>query len=104
VELPHVEKFYQERKAQGFGLVTLTADSVADVLKVVEYNAITHPMVPDAGGPGTDTVYSNYHAYDGKHYLIASDGTIVATFSKVGISLPILERELAKRGISTDRP
>jgi len=44
-------------------------------------------------------VYEKYHAYDGKHYLIRSDGTIVATFSKLGISVPVLRRELAKYGI-----
>jgi hypothetical protein len=39
------------------------------------------------------------HESDGKHYLIASDGTILAAFSKVGISLPVLRAELAKHGI-----
>ncbi len=104
MELPHVEKFYREMKGKGFGLVTMTADAAADVRKVVEYNGITHPIVPDAGGQAADTVYSKYHAYDGKHYLIASDGTILATFSKIGISLPGLRRELAKHGIVTSTP
>ncbi len=100
MELPHVEKFYREMKAQGFGLVTVTSDAAADVLKMVEYNGITHPLVSDTADQKTGRVYERYHAYDGKHYLIASDGTILATFSKIGISLPILKRELAKHGIS----
>lgn len=104
MELPHVEKFYRQMKAQGFGLVTLTTDPAAEVLKLVDYNGITHPLVPDAGGQGSATVYSRYHAYDGKHYLIGSDGTILATFSKIGISLPVLERELAKHGVTEPHP
>ena len=99
MELPHVEKFYRGMKAQGFGLVTVTADSAADVLKMVEYNGITHPIVSDTSDPATGGVYEKYHAYDGKHYLIRSDGTILAAFSKLGISLPVLKRELAKHGI-----
>jgi thiol:disulfide interchange protein DsbD len=61
---------------------------------MVEYNGITHPIVSDSAG-----VFEKYHAYDGKHYLIASDGRIVATFSKLGISLPVLQKVLAKHGI-----
>ena len=98
MELPHVEKFYRESKARGFGLITVTSDPAADVLKMVEYNGITHPIVSDVQDPGTGKVYERYHAYDGKHYLIGSDGTILAAFSKLGISLPILKRELAKHG------
>jgi hypothetical protein len=44
-------------------------------------------------------VFEKYHAYDGKHYLIGSDGKILAAFSKLGISIPIVRRELAKHGI-----
>jgi hypothetical protein len=103
VELPHVEKFYREMEAQGFGLVTVTSDAAAGVLKIVDYNGITHPIVSDTADPQTGHVYERYHAYDGKHYLIGSDGTILATFSKIGISLPILKRELAKHGIRARR-
>jgi peroxiredoxin len=99
VELPHVEKFYREFKSKGFGLVTVTSDPAADVLKMVEYNGITHPIVSDTAEPETGKVYEKYHAYDGKHYLIGSDGTILAAFSKLGISLPVLKRELARHGI-----
>jgi len=99
VELPHVERFYREARSKGFGLITVTSDSAADVLKMVEYNGITHPIVSDTEDPQTGKVYEKYHAYDGKHYLIRSDGTIAAAFSKLGISLPILRRELAKNGI-----
>jgi peroxiredoxin len=99
VELPHVEKFFREYKSRGFGLITVTSDPAPEVLKMVEYNGITHPIVSDTEEPDTGKVYEKYHAYDGKHYLIRSDGTILATFSKLGISLPILQRELARQGI-----
>jgi len=66
---------------------------------MVDYNGITHPIVCDADNKKAGSVYEQYHAYDGKHYLIASDGTILAAFSKLGISLPILKRELARHGI-----
>ena len=99
MELPHVEKFYRETRSKGFGLLTVTSDKAPEVLKMVEYNAITHPIVSDTADPATGKVYEKYRAYDGKHYLIASDGTILAAFSKIGISLPILKRELAKHGI-----
>jgi peroxiredoxin len=99
VELPHVEKFYREMTSKGFGLITVTSDKAPEVLKMVEYHGITHPIVSDTAEPATGKVYEKYHAYDGKHYLIGSDGTILAAFSKVGISLPILKRELARRGI-----
>lgn len=104
MELPHVERLYRELKAEGFGLVTMTADPSADVLKLVEYNGITHPMVSDHDSPANDKVYDKYHAYDGKHYLIGSDGTILAVFSKLGVSLPILRKELAKHGIGVEGP
>jgi cytochrome c biogenesis DsbD-like protein len=91
--------FYRELRPQGFGLLTVTQDPAVDVIKMVEYNGITHPIVSDSKVPATESVYAKYHAYDGKHYLIRSDGTIVATFSKLGISLPVLRKELAKHGI-----
>ncbi len=90
---------YRELKPQGFGLLTLTQDPAADVFKMVEYNGITHPIVSDTKDPATGNVYGKYHAYDGKHYLVRSDGTIVATFSKLGISIPVLRKELARHGI-----
>ena len=99
MELPHVEHFYREARSKGFGLITITSDPGPEVLKMVEYNGITHPIVSDTQDPETGMVFEKYHAYDGKHYLIRSDGTIVAAFSKLGISLPILKRELAKHGI-----
>jgi phosphoglycolate phosphatase-like HAD superfamily hydrolase len=100
VELPHVEKFYREMKSKGFGLITVTSDPAPEVLKMVEYNGITHPIVCDtAVYPATSKVYDQYHAYDGKHYLIGSDGTILAAFSKIGISLPVLKAELAKHAV-----
>ena len=99
MELPHVEKFFREYKSRGFGLITVTSDPAPEVLKMVEYNGITHPIVSDTEEPDTGKVYEKYHAYDGKHYLIRSDSTILATFSKLGISLPILQRELARQGI-----
>lgn len=99
MELPHVEKFYHEMKSQGFGLITVTSDPAPEVLKVVDYNGITHPIVSDTADPKTGKVYEKYHAYDGKHYLIRGDGIILTTFSKLGISLPILKRELARHGI-----
>ena len=86
-------------KAQGFGLLTVTKDKAPDVLKMVEYNGITHPIVSDTADPATGQVFEKYRAYDGKHYLIDSDGKIVATFSKLGISLPVLKRVLARHGI-----
>jgi hypothetical protein len=99
VELPHIEHFYREMKAQGFGLLTVTKDKAPEVLKMVEYNGITHPIVSDTTDPATGQVFEKYRAYDGKHYLIDSDGRIVATFSKLGISLPVLKRVLARHGI-----
>jgi peroxiredoxin len=99
VELPHIEKFYRESKAQGIAVITVTSDPATDVLKMVEYNGITHPIVSDTDDPTTGRVFEKYHAYEGKHYLIRSDGTILAAFSKLGISLPILKRELARHGI-----
>ncbi len=99
MELPHVEKFYREFKSKGFGLITVTSDKAPDVLKMVEHNGITHPIVSDSEDPQSGSVYEKYHAYDGKHYLIGPDGTILAAFSKLGISLPVLKRELAKHGI-----
>ena len=95
MELPHIEAFYREMKSQGFGLITVTQDAGSEVLKMVDYNGITHPIVC-----GAKQVFEKYHAYDGKHYLIGSDGKILAAFSKLGISIPIIERELAKHGIT----
>ena len=89
-----MEAFYREMKSQGFGLITVTQDAGSEVLKMVDYNDITHPIVC-----GAKDVFTKYHAYDGKHYLIGSDGKILAAFSKLGISIPIIERELAKHGI-----
>ena len=86
-------------KSKGFGLISVTSDQAPEVLKMVDYNGITHPIVSDTADPATGKVYEKYHAYDGKHYLIGSDGTILAAFSKIGISLPILQRELAKHGV-----
>ena len=100
MELPHIEHFYREMKSQGFGLITITSDKAPDVLKMVEYNGITHPIVSDTTDPATGQVFKRYHAYDGKHYLIDSDGKIVATFSKLGISLPVLKRVLERHGIN----
>ena len=99
MELPHVEKLYRELKGQGFALLTVTEDSAADVLKMVEYNGITHPIVSDTKDAATGNVYEKYHAYDGKHYMIGSDGTILAAFSKLGVSIPILRAALATHGL-----
>lgn len=104
MELPHAEKLYRELKAEGFGLVTVTADPLTDVRRLVDYNGITHPMVSDHDSPAGDKVYEKYHAYDGKHYVIGSDGTILAAFSKLGVSIPILKRELEKYGIGSQGP
>jgi len=95
---------YRELKSEGFGLVTVTTDPLDQVRQLVEYNGITHPMVSDHDTPAAGKVYDKYHAYDGKHYLIGSDGTILAAFSKLGVSLPILKRELAKHGIGSEGP
>lgn len=81
-------------KDKGFGLITVTSDKAPDVLKMVDYNGITHPIVCDTEDPANGKVYEKYHAYDGKHYLIGSDGTILAAFSKIGISLPILSDQV----------
>ena len=98
MELPHAEALYRELKDQGFALLTITQDSAASVLPMVEYNGITHPIVSDSQD-AAGRVYEKYHAYDGKHYIIGPDGTILAAFSKLGVSIPILKRELAKYGI-----
>jgi peroxiredoxin len=98
VELPHVEQLYKELKSQGFGLITVTRDESADVKRMVDYNGITHPIVSDNDDPDTGSVFEKYHAYDGKHYIIGPDGTILAAFSKIGVSIPLLRRELAKYG------
>jgi len=90
---------HRELGPQGFALLTVTGDPAADVLRMVEYNGITHPIVSDTKDAATGKVFEKYHAYDGKHYLIRGDGTIIATFSKLGVSLPVLRRELAKHGI-----
>ncbi len=99
MELPHIEKLYRGMKSKGFGLVTVTSDKEPGVLRMVEYNGITHPIVCDTAAAENGKVYEKYHAYDGKHYVIGGDGTILATFSKIGISLPILKQELARHGI-----
>jgi hypothetical protein len=101
VELPHVEKFYRELKSQGFALLTVTQDPPADVRKMIEYNGITHPIVSDTKDAATGNVYKKYHAYDGKHYVIGRDGTILAAFSKLGVSLPILRQATAKYGVES---
>ena len=102
MELPHVEKFYRDARSRGFGLITVTSDQADGVLKMVDYNGITHPIVSDSEETQTGKVYEKYHAYDGKHYLIGPDGTILAAFSKLGISLPVLKKELAKHGLALD--
>jgi DsbC/DsbD-like thiol-disulfide interchange protein len=61
-------------------------------------------MVSDTTNPATGQVYEKYRAYDGKHYVIGPDGTILAAFSKLGVSLPILMRELAKQGVGSQGP
>jgi peroxiredoxin len=99
VELPHAEALYRELKDQGFALLTITQDPAGSVLPMVKYNGITHPIVSDTADAATGKVYEKYHAYDGKHYVIGPDGTILAAFSKLGVSIPILTRELAKYGI-----
>ena len=96
-----MEKLYRELRSQGFALLTVTEDSPADVLRMVEYNGITHSIVSDTKDAATGNVYKKYHAYDGKHYIIASDGTILAAFSKLGVSLPILKAALAKYGVAS---
>ncbi len=90
---------YRELKSQGFALLTMTQDPAAEVQRMVEYNGITHPIVSDSKDDATGNVYKKYHAYDGKHYIIASDGTILEAFSKLGVSLPILKNALAKYGV-----
>ena len=90
MELPHAEALHRELNSQGFALLTVTQDPGSEVLKMVEYNGITHSIVSDNADPVNGNVYKKYHAYDGKHYLIGSDGTILAAFSK---------KELAKYGI-----
>jgi len=92
---------YRELKNRGFALLTVTQDPAADVLKMVEYNGITHPIVSDTKDAATGNVYGKYHAYDGKHYLIGGDGTILAAFSKLGVSLPILRAALARHGVES---
>jgi peroxiredoxin len=99
VELPHVEKLYRELKDQGFMLLTVTRDKADSVRLMVDYNGITHPIVSDTDDPELGKVFEKYHAYDGKHYIIDNHGTIVAAYSKLGISIPILRRELKKLGI-----
>ena len=99
MELPHAEALHRELNSQGFALLTVTQDPGSEVLKMVEYNGITHSIVSDNADPVNGNVYKKYHAYDGKHYLIGSDGTILAAFSKLGVSIPILKKELAKYGI-----
>lgn len=101
MELPHAEKLYRELKSQGFGLVTVTSDPAPEVLKMVQHHGITHPIVSDSKDPATGLVFEKYHAYDGKHYLIGSNGKILAVFSKLGVSIPVLRRELAKHGIGS---
>ena len=101
MELPHAEKLYRELKSQGFALLTVTQDPASEVLQMVEYNGITHPIVSDMDDANAGAVYEKYHAYDGKHYVVASDGTILAAFSKIGVSMPILRKELAKYGITS---
>ena len=101
MELPHIEKLYRELKSAGFGLVTVTNDPAPDVLKMVEHHQITHPIVSDTKDPKTGQVFAKYHAYDGKHYLIDSTGTIVKAYSKLGISIPILKQDLMRFGVDT---
>ena len=79
--------------------MTITQDTGSSVLPMVEYNGITHPIVSDTQDPAAGKVYEKYHAYDGKHYVIGPDGKIRAAFSKLGVSIPILTREIAKFGI-----
>ena len=57
MELPHIEHFYREMKASGFGLITVTKDKAPDVLKMVEYNGITHPIVSDTSDAATGQVF-----------------------------------------------
>ncbi len=104
MELPHIEKLYRELKAAGFGLITITKDPAPDVLKMVRHHGITHPIVSDTKDPATGQAFEKYRAYDGKHYLVGSDGRILAAFSKLGISMPILRRELARHGVGSPDP
>ena len=99
MELPHIEKLYRQLKEAGFGLITVTHDSSSSVARMVQYNGITHPIVSDVESAAQ--VFERYRAYDGKHYLIDSTGTIVKAYSKLGISIPILKQDLMRFGVDT---
>ena len=60
-------------------MVTVTFDDMESVRRLVEYNGVTHPILPDPSGVLDESgfgylslpqVYQDYNAYDGKHYII----------------------------------
>ena len=108
VEMPHAEKLYRELKDQGLAVVTVTFDDMESVRRLVEYNGVTHPILPDPSGVLDESgfgylslpqVYQDYNAYDGKHYIIDTQGRIAGAISKYGISIPMIRAELKKFGI-----
>ena len=108
VEMPYAEMLHRELKDKGLTVLTVTYDEMETVRRLVDYNGITHPIVSDPSGVldedgysylSMPEVYENYNAYDGKHYIIDSEGRIAAAFSKYGVSVPIFREELKKFGI-----
>ena len=108
VEMPHAEQLYRELKDQGLAVITVTFDDMESVRRLVEYNGVTHPILPDPSGVLDESgfgyvsmpqVYQDYNAYDGKHYIIDPEGKVAGAISKYGISIPMIREELKKFGI-----
>ena len=83
-------------------------DNMENVRRLVEYNGVTHPILPDPSGVLDESgfgyvsmpqVYQDYNAYDGKHYIIDPEGKVAGAISKYGISIPMIREELKKFGI-----
>ncbi len=83
-------------------------DDMKSVRRLVEYNGVTHPILPDPSGVLDESgfgylslpqVYQDYNAYDGKHYIIDPEGKVAGAISKYGISIPMIREELKKFGI-----
>ena len=108
VEMPHIEHLYRELKDQGLAVITVTFDDMESVRRLVEYNGVTHPILPDPSGVLDESgfgfvslpqVYQDYNAYDGKHYIIDPQGRIAGAISKYGISIPMIREELKRFGV-----
>jgi hypothetical protein len=109
VELPHLQKIYNELKGRGFLVVTIAAEESGDKMKrLVDYSKITFPfLLDDVTAKKSEyqisyRVFDLYSAYAGKQYLIDGDGRVIEGSSKYVTTEWRLRDKLAALGIKPE--